>query len=119
MAFEDVEETIVDKYWNPEEIGEDIEGNVYEIVKDKWNNKRIVLDLGDDEEGNIIKTTLPSHAQLARFIPNLMIGDYIRVEIIKLIPPTEEELEKDPKRKDTRIYKVQKDPDQAIDYNAE
>ena len=117
MAFEDVEETIVDKYWNPEKVGEDIEGNVYEITKDQWNNKRIVLDLGDDEEGKMIKTTLPAHAQLQRFIPNLVIGDYIRVELIKLVEPTPEQLEADPNRKSTRIYKVQKDPDQAVDYN--
>ena len=115
MAFEDVEEAM-DKYWNPEKIGENIEGNVYEIVKDNWNNKRIVLDMGDDEEGNLMTTTLPSHAQLQRFIPKLQIGDYIRVELVKIIDPTSEQLEKDSSRKPAKIYKVQKDPERAIDY---
>lgn len=39
MAFEDVEETM-DKYWKPENIGEDIEGNVYEIVKDQMEQPK-------------------------------------------------------------------------------
>lgn len=115
MAFEDVEETM-DKYWKPEKIGEDIEGNVYEIVKDQWNNQRIVLDMGDDAEGNLMTTMLPSHAQLQRFIPKLQIGDYIRVELVKLIPPTDEQLAEDPDRKPAKIYKVQKDPDRAQIY---
>lgn len=115
MAFEDVEETM-DKYWNPEKIGEDIEGNVYEIVKDQWNNQRIVLDMGDDAEGNLMTTTLPAHAQLQRFIPKLQVGDYIRVELVKLVQPTDEQLAADPSRKPAKIYKVQKDPDRAQIY---
>lgn len=115
MAFEDVEEAM-DKYWNPENIGDDIEGNFYEVVKDKWGNKRIVLDMGDDEEGHLMTTMLPSHSQLQRFIPKLEIGDYIRVELAKIIEPTPEQLEEDPKRKPAMIYKVQKDPERAIDY---
>jgi len=119
MAFEDVQETIMDKYWKPEKISDNIEGNVYRIVKDQWDNKRIVLDLGDDEDGNIITTTLPAHAQLQRFIPNLQIGDYIRVELVKQIEPTAEQLEANPGRSPTNIYKVQKDPERAIDYDGE
>lgn len=115
MAFEDVEETM-DKYWNPETIGDNIEGNVYEIVKDQWGNQRIVLDMGDDAEGNLMTTTLPAHAHLQRFILNLTIGDYIRVELVKLVQPTQEQLDADPNRKPVRIYKVQKDPDRAQDY---
>lgn len=118
MAFEDVEEAI-DKYWNPENVGDNVEGNVYEIRKDNWNNDRVVLDLGDDEDGNVITTTLPSHAHLRRFIPKLEIGDYIRVTLHKLIEPTPEQLEDDPNRSATRIYKVQKDPDRKIDYDVE
>lgn len=115
MAFEDVE-PVEDKYWEPKKIGDNIEGNVYEIVKDNWNNDRIVLDMGDDANGNLMTTTLPAHAQLIKFIPKLKIGDYIRVELVKLIEPTKEQLEDDPNRKATRIYKVQKDPDRAQDY---
>ena len=117
MAFEDVEETVVDKLWNPEKIGENIEGNLFEITKDQWGNKRMVLDLGDDEEGNMLTTTLPNHTQLRRFIPNLTIGDYIRVELVKLVEPTPEQLKNDPNRKATRIYKVQKDPEKFEEYD--
>ena len=115
MAFEDVEEA-VDKFWNPENVGDNVEGNVYEIKKDDWNNDRVVLDLGDDEEGNLMTTTLPAHAHLKRFIPRLEVGDYIRVELIKLIEPTPEQLEEQPGRSPARVYKVQKDPDRKIDY---
>lgn len=115
MAFEDVQEAI-DKYWNPENVGDNVEGNVYEIKKDNWDNDRVVLDLGDDEDGNLMTTTLPAHAHLKKFIPNLEIGDYIRVELTKLIEPTPEQLEKQPDRSPTRIYKVQKDPDRKVDY---
>ena len=47
MAWEEVEPVAADKYWKPEKIGDTIEGNVFEIVKDDWNNDRIVLDLGE------------------------------------------------------------------------
>jgi len=116
MAWEEVEPVAADKYWKPENIGDDIEGNVFEIVKDDWNNDRIVLDLGDDAEGKLITTTLPAHAQLKSFIPKIKIGDYIRVELIKQIPPTPEQLEKQPDRSPTNIYKMQKDPSRAQDY---
>ena len=117
MAFEDVEEVAtVGKYWTPEKIGDNIEGNVFDIKTDNWDNKRIVLDLGDDENGDLMTTMLPGHAQLQNFVPNLTIGDYIRVELIKQIPPTEKQLEANPKRSPTNIYKVQKDPERAVDY---
>lgn len=115
MAFEDVE-AAVDKYWSPEKVGDFIEGNVYDITKDQWNKKRIELDLGDDESGNMISTILPAHAHLQKFIPNVEIGDFIRVTLIELKDPTEEQLKEDPNRKPTFIYKVQKDPDRAMDY---
>ncbi|MBQ6512074.1 hypothetical protein [Methanobrevibacter sp.] len=113
MVLEDVEETVVDKYWNPEKVGDKVEGNVFEIVKDQWNNDRIVLDLGDDEDGNLLTTTLPAHAHLKRFIPNLRIGDYIVVTLKEIIPSEKEGYS------DTRIYRVQKDPDRAQDYEEE
>ena len=118
MAFIDVEE-VVDKYWNPKNVGDFVEGNVYDITKDQWNKKRIELDLGDDESSNMISTILPAHAQLQRFIPNLEIGDFIRVTLVELKDPTEKQLEEDPNRKPTFIYKVQKDPDQSVDYGDE
>lgn len=116
MAWEEVEPVAAEKYWKPEKIGDEIEGNVFEIVKDDWNNDRIVLDLGDDAEGNLITTTLPAHAQLRSFIPKLKIGDYIKVELVKQIEPTPEQLEKQPNRSPTNIYKLMKDPSRAQDY---
>ena len=115
MAWEEVE-LVAEKYWKPEKIGDNIEGNVFEIVKDDWNNDRIVLDLGDDAEGNLITTTLPAHAQLRSFIPKLKIGDYIKVELVKQIAPTAEQLEKQPDRSPTNIYKLMKDPSRAQGY---
>ncbi|MBQ2832412.1 hypothetical protein [Methanobrevibacter sp.] len=116
MAWEEVEPVAADKYWNPEKIGDNIEGNVFEIVKDQWNNDRIVLDLGDDAEGNLITTTLPAHAQLRSFIPKLKIGEYINVEFVDQIPPTEKQLEAQPDRSPTNIYAVKKDPARATSY---
>lgn len=115
MAFEDVAETI-GEYWEPVEIGDNIEGNIFEFSLDKWNNKRIVLDMGDDENEEIITTTLPSHAHLQRFIPNLEVGDYIKVTLAKLIEPKQETDEDGRKLQPKRVYKVQKDPEQRIDY---
>lgn len=114
MAFEDVEaEEVIGKYWNPEKVGDNIEGNVFEIVKDQYGNDRIVLDMGDDENGNIMTSQLPGHASLQRFVKNINIGDYIRVELVDIIPAKEEG------RYDAKIYKVQKDPDRAQDYEEE
>lgn len=109
MAFEDVIEA-TPSYWKPEKIGDDIEGNVYEIIEGTYG-KQIVLDMGDDENGEIATTTLPSHKQLQNFIPKLKVGDYIRVELVKILPAKVEG------RNDSMIYKVQKDPDRFEEYN--
>jgi len=116
MAWEEIEPVAAEKYWKPEKIGDEVEGNVFEIVKDDWNNDRIVLDLGDDADGNLITTTLPAHAQLRTFIPKLKIGDYIKVELVKQIEPTPEQLKVQPDRSPTNIYKLMKDPSRAQDY---
>lgn len=116
MAWEEVEPVAAEKYWKPEKIGDEVEGNVFEIVKDDWNNDRIVLDLGDDADGNLITTTLPAHTHLSSFIPKLKIGDYIKVELVKQIAPTAEQLEKQPDRSPTNIYKLMKDPSRAQAY---
>jgi len=123
MAFEDVAEAI-DKFWKPEEKGDNVEGNVFKIEKDQWDNDRIVLDLGDDENGQLMTTTLPAHASLQRFIPNIGVGDYIKVTLIDLIEPESDKEDENGNKIDedgkilypTYIYKVQKDPDRAVDY---
>ena len=92
MAFREVEKgpEEVGRYWNPEEVGAAIEGNIYKFVKDDFNNTRIDLYLGEGENEEAILTMLPAHADLRRHYVNLERGDYIRVELIKLIPPKKE-----------------------------
>ena len=112
MAFREVEKgpEEVGRYWNPDEVGAVIEGNIYKFVKDDYNNTRIDLYLGEAEDETAILCMLPAHADLKRHYVNLKRGDYIRVELIKLIPP-----KKDggyPKR----IYKVLKDPERKVEW---
>ena len=109
MAWEEVTE-VAPSYWKPEKIGDNIEGNIYEINDGNYG-KQIVLDMGDDENGEIATTTLPSHKQLQNFIPKLQVGDYIRVELVKILPAKVEG------RNDTMIYKVQKDPSKFEEYD--
>ena len=110
MAFEEVEKgpEEVGRYWNADEVGATVEGNIYKFVTDDYGNKRIDLYLGQDEDDEAILTILPAHADLKRVYVNLERGDYIRVEVIKLIPPKKENGH--PKR----IYKVLKDPDKKV-----
>ena len=110
MAFEEVEKgpEEIGRYWNPEEVGAVVEGNIYKFVTDDYGNKRIDLYLGQDEDDEAILTMLPQHADLKRVYVSLERGDYIRVELIKLIPPKKEDGY--PKR----IYKVLKDPDRKV-----
>ena len=112
MAFEEVElgPAEVGEYWNPEEVGDSVEGNIYEFTNDNYGNKRIVLYLGEDEDGELITTTLPAHVHLKRFYVNLNEGDYIKVELTKSIPPKEGD--KYPKR----IYKVLKDVERGVEW---
>lgn len=66
--------------------------------------------MGEDEDGELITTTLPAHVHLKRFYVNLNEGDYIKVELTKLIPPKEGD--KYPKR----IYKVLKDVERGVEW---
>ena len=56
-----------------EKIGDNIEGNIYEINDGNYG-KQIVLDMGDDENGEIVTTTLPSHKQLQNFFQCFFVG---------------------------------------------
>lgn len=113
MAFKEIEpeeeENYHEKYPRFENIGDHVEGNLYEWDKDGWGNKRIVLEVGEDEEGEPILQYLPTHTHLRRFYNRIHIGDYIRVELKKLI-------EKDNQEYPTRIYKLQVDPDRKVEY---
>ena len=115
MAFEEVEKgpEEVGRYWNADVVGDVVEGNIYKFVTDDYGNKRIDLYLGQDEDDQAILTMLPAHADLKRVYVNLERGDYIRVELIKLIPPKKEDGY--PKR----IYKVLKDPERKVEWPEE
>ncbi len=93
MAFKEVEKgpEEIGAYWKPTQVGDVIEGNIYEFAKSEYNNKtqvQINLYLGEDENGEPIMTLLPSHADLKRTYVNLKVGDYIRVEVVDKIEPT-------------------------------
>lgn len=110
MAFQEVEKgpEEVGRYWNPEEVGEQITGHIYKFVIDDYGNKRIDLYLGEDENGEAKITMLPAHADLKRHYVNLERGDFICVKLTKLIPPRKENGY--PKR----IYKILVDPDEKV-----
>lgn len=110
MAFKEVEKgpEEVGRYWNPEQVGDKITGHIYKFVDDDWGNKRIDLYLGQDETETAILCMLPAHADLKRHYVNLSRGDYICVELVKLIPPRKENGY--PKR----IYKILVDPDEKV-----
>ena len=112
MAFKEVEKGPEEygRYWNADEIGTAIEGNIYKFVTDDYGNKRIDLYLGEDEDGSAILCMLPAHADLKRHYVNLERGDYIRVELVELIPPKKEGGY--PKR----IYKVLVDDERKVEW---
>lgn len=110
MAFREVEKgpQEIGRYWNPEEVGDEITGHIYKFVNDDYGNKRIDLYLGQDDEDEAILCMLPAHADLKRTYVNLERGDFINVKLTKLIPPKKENGY--PKR----IYKVLVDPDEKV-----
>ena len=116
MAWETLEPEEVtegySKYPKFEKVGDNIEGNLYEFDTDGYGNKRMVLEVGEDEDGEPLYSYLPSHAHLQRFYKKVAIGDYIRVELVKLIEPEENDENQYPVRK----YKVQVDEDKKVIY---
>ena len=113
MAFEQIapEVTKNAKYWNPEMTGESIEGHVYDDAHDKFGNRLIVLDRGEDENGNVITTTLPGHRNLTKYYSKIKNGDYIRVTLIDVKQPKKEG------NRPYKIYKVEIDPSRFKEYN--
>lgn len=112
MAFEEVEKgpEQYGRYWNPDEVGDEITGHIWKFVKDDYGNKRIDLYLGEDEDGEAMLCMLPAHADLKRVYVNLERGDFINVKVTKVIPPKREG--DHPKR----IYKVMKDPENKVEW---
>ena len=89
MAFQKliVEEDKNSKFWSPKVEGDYIEGNIAGDAQDQFGNRQIVLDRGTDENGEMIKTTLPAHHSLKRYYNHINDGDYVRVTLVKIIPP--------------------------------
>ena len=92
MAFREVEKgpEEIGAFWKPEQIGDAVEGNIFEFAESMFNGRKQVqinLYLGEDENGDAQMTLLPSHADLKRAYVNLKVGDYIRVEVIDKIEP--------------------------------
>ena len=116
MAWETLEpeeENNFTKYPKFEKVGENVEGNLYEFYKDSYDRKGMVLEVGEDEEGEPLLQNLPTHAHLQRFYKKVEIGDYLRVELVKIIPPKEDQ------EYPTKIYKVQVDPNRKVIYEEE
>ncbi len=111
MAFKKINpEPEYSRYWNPQAKGDYIEGWIVDDEYDSYNKRQIVLKVGEDENGEDLITTLPSHKDLRRFYHGLNNGYYIRVEVIKTI-----ELKNYDNTK--FIYSVSIDPEKSIDIN--
>ena len=116
MAFREIEKAPEEKgippYWKPEQVGDAIEGHIYEFDESVYNGKqqiRINLYCGEDEDGEPIMSLLPAHADLKRTYVNLNRGDYIKVEAIDKI---QTENMKYPKW----IYDVLVDDDRKVEW---
>lgn len=117
MAFKEVEkapeEKGIPKYFKPEQIGDSIEGNIYEFAESTYNGQkqvRINLYCGEDENGEPLMSLLPAHADLKRTYANLNVGDYIRVEVVDKIQTKNMNYPK-------WIYKVLVDPDRFVEWD--
>lgn len=113
MAFITLEKgasELTNMYPRFDEIGDFVEGNFLGIAEDDFGKKRIELYKGEDEDGELLMQVLPAHADLRKYYSQLNRGDYIRVELVKIIPSNNENYS------DKRIYKVQVDPDRAVEF---
>lgn len=117
MALREVEKAPEEKgippYWKPEQIGDKIEGNIYEFDESLFNGKqqvRINLYCGEDEDGEPIMSLLPAHADLKRTYVNLKVGDFIVVEAVDKIQTENMNYPK-------WIYKVLVDDDRFVTWD--
>lgn len=85
------EDILARNYWNPEEIGETLEGHIKDIYdsifQDDDGNKKNLgkVMLIEDPDGE--KWETKPHVDLKEYIPQLEIGDYVVITLIKLIEP--------------------------------
>ena len=110
MAFEDVAPDVdmTSRFWEPQTVGDSIEGNICNWEMDNWGNSRICLEI----EGGFEKL-LPAHKDLLRYNSKLELGDYIRVTLSQI------KKSNNPDYNDQKLYKVQKDPERKVEYEEE
>ena len=111
MALVEVEKgPSEDRYWKPSEKGDYAEGYLYGF-EDGDYGKQIVLYKGyDEEKGEYILQTLPSHADLKRTYVNLVEDVFTRVEVVD---------KEEPKVRGSKpkfIYKVLQDVEDKMDF---
>ena len=86
-------------------------GNIAGDAKDQFGNRQIVLDRGTDEKGNMQTTILPSHHNLRRYYNHINDGDYVRVTLVKIIPPKTKD------KQPYRVYQMEIDPSRFKEYD--
>lgn len=92
-----------------DEIGDYVEGNFLGFETDDYNNKRITLWKGNDEEtGEAITQMLPAVADLKRYYGQLERGMWLHIELVKTIPSNNENYS------DKKIFKVQADEERDV-----
>ena len=85
------EDILAKNYWNPEEIGETLEGKIKDIYdsiyQDEEGNKKNLgkVMLIEDADGE--KWETKPHVDLREYIPQLKAGDYVVIELIDMIEP--------------------------------
>ena len=85
------EDIIAKNYWNPEEIGETLEGKIKDIYdsiyQDEEGNKKNLgkVLLIEDADGENWETK--PHVDLREYIPQLEVGDYVIIELVDMIEP--------------------------------
>jgi len=99
------ERTNNDAFWNPEKVGEAVEGIIDGIAQTTEWGKRYVLAT---EEGEV---TLPLHKVLQNRLEGTKVGDKVKVEFVG------EELPKIKGHKPTRLYKVYEDINEVEEQN--
>lgn len=94
-----------------EEIGDYCKGNFMGLELDDYDNERIVLWKGNDEETGEAKTQmLPAAADLKRYYDQLNLGDFLIITFVKVIKSKNEEYS------DKKIFKVQVDDEKAVEF---
>lgn len=85
------EDILVKNYWNPEEIGETLEGTIkgiYDsIFQDDEGNKKNLGKVMLIEDANGDKWETKPHVDLREYIPQLQEGDYVVIELVNMEEP--------------------------------